>query len=373
MSRVQEHAANVLRKAIDLTTAAQLCEANLGLLDELSIDPFPSFEEVFPGRPPQRPQRRVLAPPSAPPPAIPAPPTTNYGFGSYLASHAAPFVLCAAIVVPAQIGLFFNPTSFGLSLLSTVGTFGALVALLVCGFGYHKTRAQINASYQSSPAYRQAVDAALQEARRRQDALEEQAAQRQAHLDEEHRKALNVYETEIAPAYEQKRAEERKEYEALKRQYEQDKLQWEQKKRRAQEMLESDLLNNKAELEHLYASTKLISVHYRELWILQWLYDDMSTSDHDIRYATELLDRERQRLATETVAVKECEAIESLASSLGQLANVQLEGLAYLGSLVSDIRALNEKGYKINEKILFHQRVNTLDIAVDIWQRHRMR
>ncbi len=44
--------------------------------------------------------------------------------------------------------------------------------------------------------------------------------------------------------------------------------------------------NNEALID-LYDSSKLISKTYRELGILRWLYEDMSTSDHDLKYATE--------------------------------------------------------------------------------------
>ena len=70
-------------------------------------------------------------------------------------------------------------------------------------------------------------------------------------------------------------------------------------KKRKIAIIEEEIRLNKEALDELYANTKIVSLTYRALWILSWLYNDMSTSDHDIRYATELLDRDRQRLATQ--------------------------------------------------------------------------
>ncbi len=81
-------------------------------------------------------------------------------------------------------------------------------------------------------------------------------------------------------------------------------------------MLEEELRVNIYTLEALYESIRIISLTYRKLEILRWLYDDMSTSDHDIRYATELLDRDRQREVTLRAGLLVKRAVDEMHSSM---------------------------------------------------------
>ena len=105
---------------------------------------------------------------------------------------------------------------------------------------------------------------------------------------------------------------------------------------------------------------------YRELWILCWLYDDMRTSDHDIKYATELLDRDRQRLKTDEAGNKTKLAIENMNANLArQLENVKnaaLFGMSQIYDAIEDNTATLEKMDK-------HQQIAG---AIDVAQRRKL-
>lgn len=89
------------------------------------------------------------------------------------------------------------------------------------------------------------------------------------------------------------------------------KANWESEQESRIAAVKQDIQYKMDALNNLYDITRQISVTYRELWILEWLYNDMDSSDHDIRYATELLDRDRQRCATENVGIRVQAAIEA--------------------------------------------------------------
>lgn len=89
------------------------------------------------------------------------------------------------------------------------------------------------------------------------------------------------------------------------------KAHWESEQESRIAAVKQDIQYKIDALNNLYDITRQISVTYRELWILEWLYNDMDSSDHDIRYATELLDRDRQRCATENVGIRVQAAIEA--------------------------------------------------------------
>lgn len=55
----------------------------------------------------------------------------------------------------------------------------------------------------------------------------------------------------------------------------------------------------KAALDDLYTTTKIVPLQYREIPILQYIYDTMSTSDFDVKYAIELYDKNEQRRLNE--------------------------------------------------------------------------
>jgi hypothetical protein len=117
---------------------------------------------------------------------------------------------------------------------------------------------------------------------------------------------------------------------------------------------------NKEALDELYANTKIVSLTYRALWILSWLYNDMSTSDHDIRYATELLDRDRQRLATQ-------EAGNIVRKSVGQVEQTMKVGFNAVYNAIEDGNELQLD--TINNLSKMRRNMNTGNVIGTV-QRH---
>lgn len=81
-------------------------------------------------------------------------------------------------------------------------------------------------------------------------------------------------------------------------------------------MLEDEIQFNKETLAALYEATGLISSRYRDAEWLMWMYEDMSTSDHDIARATDLMNAERQIEETKRAGEKTADAINSMHSSM---------------------------------------------------------
>ena len=64
---------------------------------------------------------------------------------------------------------------------------------------------------------------------------------------------------------------------------------WQGKQEEMIAVVKKDLAENTEALEELYSSTKLIPSSYRNVERLAWIYEDMSTSEHDIERAIDLL------------------------------------------------------------------------------------
>lgn len=89
-------------------------------------------------------------------------------------------------------------------------------------------------------------------------------------VDENYQIKKQEYETEILPKYQ----------EAIKK-------------------AKYDLQTAKATLDYHYAATKIVPLQYREIPILQYIYNTISTSDFDVKYAIELYDKNQQRILDE--------------------------------------------------------------------------
>ncbi len=163
---------------------------------------------------------------------------------------------------------------------------------------YIKIKREKDNALATNPEYLQSVADAKQHAIDEQQRINDEIARKQQEIDEKYESDLKHYQTTIIPDY--------------NREFD----QWKNNQQEKITILAEDIKLYHETLNNLYESTKIISVHYRELWILRWLYDDMSSSDHDIRYATELLDRDRQRYATMISAQMVTEAVNSMHSSM---------------------------------------------------------
>lgn len=80
-----------------------------------------------------------------------------------------------------------------------------------------------------------------------------------------------------------------------------------------------DLRAAKAALDDLYTTTKIVPLQYREIPILQYIYDTISTSDFDVRYAIELYEKNEQRKLDEARLYEQQQA-NQLASEQNDIA-----------------------------------------------------
>ena len=83
-----------------------------------------------------------------------------------------------------------------------------------------------------------------------------------------------------------------------------------------EEMTEEEAQFNKDTLEALYASTQLISNRYRNFVILQWLYDELSTSEITYERAVDLYNEESLKNTVINASGRVTGAINSMHSSM---------------------------------------------------------
>lgn len=209
-----------------------------------------------------------------------------------------------------------------LNLTTTKRKIGAIAVIIFAGwligvfliysiFAYFKKVNQLNSDLENSSEY---LEARAEAERIAQNTYEEKKKERdeeQAKLDLEFEEAKNHYDNVIVPEYN----EEHK--------------KWHEQKQMKIGILKNEISFNKETLSALYDSTKIISSHYRELWILEWLHSDMSTSDHDIRYATELLDRDRQRIA-------EKESTDRMQAALARMEHSMMAGFGAVYNAIEE-------------------------------------
>lgn len=241
-------------------------------------------------------------------PKIPPRPVSSFKYRDVAAKPAAILAVIwfTLIVITSKLNSIF------LEVLLFMMFVPGISAFLVLSYkSYSKKKKQLDDELASSPEYLAEVERAVKDAARRQNELTQIAEQRQKELDMKHQSQLEYYQTVELPEYER----------ALR--------DWNQVHSLKLNVIEDDLHCNIEALQNLYDTTKLISVHYRELWILRWLYDDMRSSDHDIRYATELLDRDRQRLATE-------QAGKMIREAMLEVQSVMMEGFTSVYSAIEE-------------------------------------
>lgn len=193
--------------------------------------------------------------------------------------------------------------------------FFIVVSLPVLGIGgvfaNSRYKKAVNQLKYRDPVYLQNLELAKQDASRRYN---EALASANARLDQSYSIAMSTYNKDMEQ-YEKELdnynkqtaqlAEAEKVYEAAYR-------EWCNQKDAVSKKLSDELNYLQGCLASLYETTKLVSISYRETWILKWLYNDMSSSDHDVRYATELLDRDRERCAIEQVGQKVAGSIQDM-------------------------------------------------------------
>lgn len=369
-----EEQVEIVRQAFSLETAIATERAIVELVREQEFARFPKFSDVFDIKTPKMPQRRMCQRPEQVQAVLPEPPKASYSIVDHL--KAKPYWIALLIAsIAAGLASITGAITYGLGLFLDVAASAVIIA---CAVTYFKEVKRKNEELANSPEYLQSVELAKQQAAWQSKQNELRAQQEQARLDAQYNAEVEHYNSVILPAFEQELEACQKEYAEMREAYDQDKAEWESKRNSAIALLEDDIATNESALSELYDSSGLISLHYREIPILEWLYDDMRSSDHDIRYATELLDRDRQRIATMEAGARTTEAIDRMrdemhrdAEEMKMLQGVQIRSLQNLEDLSGEILYTTEDIYTSSKKILFHQRVNTIDIGLREWRYHK--
>lgn len=318
----QNEETEIVKSARDITATIEYEEREVKILKS------ESFSE-----PPEPPVRKILEKAKKVEPEYPQKPKTTYKYSEYFKEKVMKYSLPARIL-----------RGIVLILLALSGI-GYLIILVLFGFSYKnyiQKKKEMNNQLANSKEYLQAVENAEKTAQKKQKELEEKIRLEQEKMDKEYATQKQQYESVILPQYN----------DALNL--------WNANQERKIAIIEEEIRLNKEALDELYANTKIVSLTYRALWILSWLYNDMSTSDHDIRYATELLDRDRQRLATQ-------EAGNIVRKSVGQVEQTMKVGFNAVYNAIEDGNELQLD--TINNLSKMRRNMNTGNVIGTV-QRH---
>lgn len=318
----QNEETEIVKSARDITATIEFEERELKRLKS------ERFKE-----PPKPPVRKILEKAKKVEPEYPQKPKTTYKYSEYFKEKVMKYSLPARIL-----------RGIVLVLLALSGI-GYLIILVLFGFSYKnyiQKKKEMNNQLANSREYLQAVENAEKTAQKKQKELEEKIRLEQEKIDKEYATQKQQYESVILPQYN----------DALNL--------WNANQERKIAIIEEEIRLNKEALDELYANTKIVSLTYRALWILSWLYNDMSTSDHDIRYATELLDRDRQRLATQ-------EAGNIVRKSVGQVEQTMKVGFNAVYNAIEDGNELQLD--TINNLSKMRRNMNTGNVIGTV-QRH---
>lgn len=318
----QNEETEIVKSARDITATIEFEERELKRLKS------ERFKE-----PPKPPVRKILEKAKKVEPEYPQKPKTTYKYSEYFKGKVMKYSLPARIL-----------RGIVLVLLALSGI-GYLIILVLFGFSYKnyiQKKKEMNNQLANSKEYLQAVENAEKTAQKKQKELEEKIRLEQEKIDKEYATQKQQYESVILPQYN----------DALNL--------WNANQERKIAIIEEEIRLNKEALDELYANTKIVSLTYRALWILSWLYNDMSTSDHDIRYATELLDRDRQRLATQ-------EAGNIVRKSVGQVEQTMKVGFNAVYNAIEDGNELQLD--TINNLSKMRRNMNTGNVIGTV-QRH---
>lgn len=301
----QERETEIVKDAMNLTATIEFENSELS---KLKTQRFPELQSP--------PVRQVISQPRPVQPQYPKKPKVNYTYVDYLkeqlniatkkTSEATSSVqknkfirnICIIAVVILSFTIIGQIIGVFLGVFAILGLCAYLAVSIV---PYSKKLSAKNNELANSPEYLRAVAEAENLANEQQRQVEANLRVEQAKLDKEYSIKKEHYEKVTVPEY-NKAFSIWKENQSIKI-----------------SVLEEEIKLNEEVLEKLYEATRIISASYRQLWILRWLYLDMSTSDHDIRYATELLDRDRQRLATERAG-------QLVRESICQMENTMMKG-----------------------------------------------
>ncbi len=349
----------IIGDAVHLTAAIEEEEDELEELRSQRFRPMPSA-----------PTRRVLQQTKFFQPQYPPRPKTNLTFSEYFKSYKNDFikqhkkkfiiagsVFVALLLISIIITVSSDDKGAGLGIFTLLsGLPGVALWLTVLYFGwklvtsYWAVKSALNQELAESPEYLKAIEDADKLAAEQQKQADEELKAEQERIDAQYKQDKENYDSIIVP------------------QYKREAEMWSNIQQKKIAIVEEDLRINRETLQKLYDTTKLVSASYRDLELLEWIYEDMSTSDHDIRYATELLDRDRQRAATLSAGSMVCRSVESmnrdLRNGLGAIYAELERGNEISEGMLDNLAESNKRLSKVRRDM-------NIGTAIGAFQRHK--
>ena len=108
---------------------------------------------------------------------------------------------------------------------------------------------------------------------------------------------------------------------------------WQEVQAQKAELLKADIAENRLTLETLYSETQLIPKTVRSLEDLTYLYEDMSSSEHDIERAIDMLNAYKQRKLTREEAEKTRQKMDA---KMDELRGNMQQGFAQVYGLIDE-------------------------------------
>ena len=289
-------------------------------------------------------------------PIYPTPQKTNYSFKNHLSNDTS-FIgklltkkgiifVVIALVVGGIIGIILQALSAKVPILGILGILiSALCFLIIPAYvilaivkyvEYLGKRGEFNKQLANTPEYLQARAEAERVAKA-------QEAENQKRLDEQYENAMVKYNSTLEV-------------------YNNELAEFENKKNIELSILNQDLTENTQALRGLYESTKLIPTTTRELNELIWIYDDMSSSEHDFERALDMLIANKQLANTAAIMGQVREMTHVMYQGFSEVlsgidySNYQLEDISNnLGKVRRDINLGNiaaiSQRHKTNKNI----------------------
>lgn len=305
----QQEETMIVKNAMELTATILYEELEMKKTQEEKFRPMPSA-----------PVRKILSQPTPISPQYPKAPKTMYKYSDYIKEKWEPIkskiaskkiLFISALIVLAIICII---CPYILGLILGLDMF-ILPALAITYYNYIQKRKSLNQQLSQSDEYQQAVKEAEEKAAEQTKLAVEKVQKEQEDLDAKYEAEMEQYNNVTIP------------------QYNEEQIVWSSIREKKIAFLDEEINYNKEALNEVYDKSKLISIRYRELWILKWLYDDMSSADHDIRYATELLDRERQLFATNEMTNRTEAAINAMRSTMEDSMDAVYDAIEHGNSL----------------------------------------
>lgn len=255
----QEQETVIVKDAMTLTAAIEIGEAELNKQKAKQFKSRPTAPQYIKL---DIPQVAVQIPPE---------PKTDYSFTDYLKDNMAISIVFFLITPLLLIYLYYQ---------------------------YRKKKSEIEEQLKQSDEYQNALKEAKNTAEMEQQKINAEIGLKQAEIDEKYNTDLKHYNDVVIPEYE-------REYEA-----------WNISQKPKIKMIDEEVIFNKDTLDALYTSTKLISVRYRHLPILQWLYDELSSSDISFERAIDLYNDDVLQKTVRNVGNNVTNAINDMHSSM---------------------------------------------------------